>query len=477
MNRTKKLSLLSLALLLVCGAAFAAVQLSPQEDTVQDTSFSLLALDPEQLTQLSWTLDGETLTFAYDSQAGWSYPADSAFPLDRTLLDTMADTLSSVTAYRTIQGVDDLSQYGLEQPQLSLTAVTQDGEYHLDLGDETAMGGQRYVSLQDGNVYLADSNLLAAFSYNLYDFVALEEIPSMTQLTAFTVTCSNRDLDLVYLEDSGLAYNDHYVWFQRDGEAYTTLDTELTEAFLENITLLSWQSCVNYQTDEGALADYGLDTPAAVVTVDYVTTTQEDSGQTDADGNVIYTSVETAHTFTLEIGDYTGESCYARLSGSQMVYTVDAAVADAMVYLSLNSLLPDDVILLDYDALEAVDITLDGEHYHMEKTVVETSGEDADTNQETVWTMDGTQVDLQPVLTALTALSASGSQDGVAPERGEEIRFLFHQNHTGFPTVELVFYSYDSSSCLVSLNGETRLFVDREEVVSIVEQVNALVLG
>ena len=34
-----------------------------------------------------------------------------------------------------------------------------------------------------------------------------------------------------------------------------------------------------------------------------------------------------------------------------MVYYIDATVADAMVYLSLDSLLPDDILLLDSDTV------------------------------------------------------------------------------------------------------------------------------
>ena len=396
--------------------------------------------------------------------------------MDSALLESIANALDSVTAYRTIEGVDDLSQYGLDEPAAAVEVATQNGEYSLEIGDETAIGGQRYVSIGDGSVYLTDTSLLDAFSYELYDFVAEEEIPAMIALTAFTVESDNRDLELVYLEDSGLAYSDHYVWFQRDGEDYITLDTELTESFVGNITLLAWSQCVDYQADEAALAEYGLDEPAAVVTVDYVETTQVDSGLTDEDGDPIYETLETDYTFVLEIGNYDGEYCYARIAGSDMVYYIDATVADAMIYLSLDTLLPDDILMLDGDTVESVDITLDGETYHVEKTMEEITGEDGNPTEQTVWTLDGVEIDFQSVLSALTSLTSTGSGSGLAPERSEEIRFLFHRNTDSFQTVTLAFYQYDSASCLVSLNGEARLFARREDVVSLVEEDNALVL-
>lgn len=40
--------------------------------------------------------------------------------------------------------------------------------------------------------------------------------------------------------------------------------------------------------------------------------------------------------------------------------------------------------------------------------------------------------------------------------------------------MELVFYQYDSGSCLVGLNGETRLLVDRDSLLEIIETLREL---
>ena len=213
-----------------------------------------------------------------------------------------------------------------------------------------------------------------------------------------------------------------------------------------------------------------------MVTVDYVETTQVDSGLTDDDGNVIYDTQETGHTFVLEIGDYDGEYCYARLAGSDMVYYIDAGVADAMLYLEADALLPDDILLLDAGTVESVDVILDGETYHVEHTAEESTDDEGNTTEESVWTLDGTEIDFQPVFTDLISLESSGSEDGLSPERSAEISFVFHLNTDDFHTIELTFYQYDSTSCLVGFNGETRLMTDRDAVVELVEAVNELVL-
>ena len=137
MTRKNRLSLLLLALVVVCAAAAAAVLLSPEESVEEDTSFPVLELEAEDITQLSWSYGGQTQSFAYDPEDGWSYPADSAFPLDPALLESMADALSQLTAYRAIEGAEDLGQYGLEEPQASVAVALGETEYVLAIGDES----------------------------------------------------------------------------------------------------------------------------------------------------------------------------------------------------------------------------------------------------------------------------------------------------------------------------------------------------
>ena len=112
----------------------------------------------------------------------------------------------------------------------------------------------------------------------------------------------------------------------------------------------------------------------------------------------------------------------------------------------------------------------------MEKLLEETTDEEGNTTQETVWTLDGEEVDFQSVFTALTGLESTGSEEGLTPERGAEISFTFHRNTDTYQTLTLTFYQYDSANCLVEFSGETRLLADRDSVLDIVEQVNALVL-
>ena len=124
--------------------------------------------------------------------------------------------ISTVTASKAIEDVEDLAQYGLEDPVCSVT-VTAGKTSKLRIGNETGLGGQRYLSLGDGNVYLVDSSLLSSFSYDLYSIIQKESIPSMSDIRSFVVDDGSRQFTIDYLENSGLAYSDRYTWFARTG--------------------------------------------------------------------------------------------------------------------------------------------------------------------------------------------------------------------------------------------------------------------
>lgn len=178
----------------------------------------------------------------------------------------MVQALKEIQAAKTIENVEDLSEYGLENAVCSIT-VQGEKEYQLAIGEETGLGGQRYLSIGDGNVYLVDASLLDTFALGLYDIVEKETIPSMTDLRGVQITTNAGTLEMEYQEDSGLAYSDQYTWFWKTDGGYTALDTDLAESLVQNITGLTWNSCVEYQASADDLGRYGLDKPAATVTV------------------------------------------------------------------------------------------------------------------------------------------------------------------------------------------------------------------
>lgn len=284
----------------------------------------------------------------------------------------------------------------------------------------------------------------------------------MDDVSALTVRGEIRDLELRYQENSGLAYSDDYVWFLAENADWLALDTALTESLMETVTGLSWQSCVSYDASAEDLAAYGLDDPAVTAEVTYTVAGEDGESQSRTE------------TFTLEIGDYSGESCYARIAGSSLVYLIDAAVSDSLLYTAYDDLRPDEVLSMDWDTVTAIDVTVDGRSYTVTRQVTD---EDGGESQEAVYLLDGSEVEFQELLDDLNAMASTGSAVGLTPERSALVSFTFHRNTDAFSQVELVFYQYDSANCLVSLDGEVVLLAAREDVEAVAESAAALTPG
>ena len=331
MKRGKKLTLLLAVLVVLLAVTCAVLKFAP-EDTNAETEepgVSVFTLDPEAVTELTWTYEGETLTFV-KTDGVWSYAGDSAFPPEESCLTSMLTALSDIVAGKTIEAPEDLSQYGLEQPACAVT-VTTDTTAELLIGDETSIGGERYLSIGDGNVYLVDGSILDSFSYHLLDLVKKESIPSMNSVTSlavdsevqsYTLNCAEADTEEDGEEKSS-------VWFW-NGDNGLPLDTGLTEALIKTVTSMSWGQCMDYNAAD-SLSAYGLDAPTLTVTVNYMETAQVETNETDEDGNAVYETRETEASFVLEIGDYSDGVCYARIAGSHMVYQIDASISDALL--------------------------------------------------------------------------------------------------------------------------------------------------
>lgn len=310
MKRGKKLIALLAVLILLIGAAVAVTLLNAEPEDEADP----VVFKAENIEALYWTYGEEELSFSRSGD-GWVYTADKDFPLDSSYLSSMADAVSEIVSYRTLEDVEDPAEYGMDAPDCTVK-VTSDGVTRTVLiGKETVVDSMRYVSLGDGDIHMVDESLHAAFCYGLYDLIACEELPVMTEVTAMTVAGETPlELTLVTGEESS-------DWYAKTAEGDMLLDFDLTQELVSSVTELSWNSCVCYNAAGDLLVQYGLDTAATKVTVSY-------------------TLDETAQTFVLELGSALEDGTYVRIADSGMVYLIDSEIANNLRNAVYTDLLP-----------------------------------------------------------------------------------------------------------------------------------------
>jgi hypothetical protein len=457
-KRGFKLIILAVVLVLLAGAYIILKGLDLNgEKEAEATPLLLKETAQGDITSLGWSYAADKPVFV-KSDTGWRLEGDDKFPVKQSEVDDLAAKLVKLEAEQAVTVSGDISDYGLDAPGLTVSYKTTDGtENTLVFGDVNSLTGDYYATLNGDNstVYLINSELPKAFMLELKSLLSYETVPdaAFENVSSFTVTSSRGSKAIVYLADNGgLSYTGTYKRFLYEDDKYYAVDDTKAKNIISKVTAIDFTDCVSYDATEAELESYGLSEPALKATVEF----------NDADG--------ISASYTLEFGGYKDESCYVRLEGSSMVYLADAAIEDSLALLSYESLRPDDVCLMDWDTVDRMDISLKGKTY----TVNIASGHTTDADGKDLTTRSFTSGDKlldaekgQALLDAINKLKKSG-EASVSANRGEQIAISFHRNTATFKEMTLTLYMYDSSSSLVSFNGETRLLVSSESVNELV---------
>lgn len=473
MKRGKKLLFLLLALAVITGGYFLVRQLSPDTGEAVDDdeaeSTPVFNITADDITSISWDYFGDKVTLSR-GENGWYYAGGDDFPLNVSVPQTMADTLAGLTATRTLTQVEELSEYGLDDAGHTVTVSAAGNECTISIGSQNSLTEEYYICL-DGDpatVYLVSGGFPGGFLYSLYDLIEMEYIPDITNIQRADIETGRGTASIVYLQDNGgLAYSSLYHWFMETEGGLEALGNAQCDEYFSLITGLEWRECVNYKASQADLDAYGLANPAARITLDYNAILSASSGDADGDGvdEISYTYQE--RSFTLLLGDYADGGCYAMIDGSGMVYLIESATADTLMLVSFNMLRPTDVCLMDWDTVESVGIALDGQVYNIEFSTAEETDEEGSTSTVSAYMYGGIELDTgsaESFIASIDGLTATGEVASDGTGRAEKLSVTFYRGAENFSEMTLTFSVYDSGSCLVSFNGESRLTVATDDV-------------
>ncbi len=471
MKRQKRLLILS-GILVVCVGGTVAVSQVNFEEKMSEKETAIIDIESGDITRLSWNYEEEVSFARQDGE--WKYETDDKMAVDQELLDEIAENLSQITSDKMVEEVQALSVYGLSDPSYSITVETEEETYEIQIGDETFSDGKIYISIGDDYVYLTNAELVDEISYSLLDCVQKEEIPEMESISSVSVD-KEEAVDMVYKEESGYCYSDAYTYYLQDGEEYRNLDNENTENTFTTLSEFSWEECMDYYAEDSELSNYGLDDPDAAVSIVYTPAEEEESTEeADENSEEESSSEETTEEensseqeFSYEVGT-ANDTYYARLSGSNIVYTISQEVYDAAVNASYEELKPEEVLLLDWSTVESIDIEFDGNVYAVD---IEKGGE-----EDAAYTFNDSEIEFGDILDQLSEITVSDDQEAELSNNKEELSLTFHRNTEENKEVKLVFYQYNGSYCISVLNGEETNCVARESVVDLKEAINSVIL-
>ena len=449
MKKSKRLFILLGVLLAACGATFAISRHEEEKEKIQNSDEIILAIEADSVTSLSWEF-GEN-AFAFHKDEKWLYDEDEAFPVDEEKLVDLLEQFQEFGVSFVIEEVEDIAQYGLDEPECTIHITAGEQEYTVTLGAFSTMDSQRYLSIGDGKVYLASHDPFEEYELEIRDLIKHDEIPEISAATGIQFS-GMQEYEISYEEESTNTYCEEDVYFVDS----KPLDTSLVEDYLDTVAGLGLSEYVSYNVTEEELEAFGLAEPELTITSEsfvlHLGRNQEElaaaleSEEEDAEENV---------------------TAYARVGESQIVYEITSSEYADLTKNTYDDLRHKEVLTAAFEDIYQMDITLEGVE-HTFSIVVE---EDVKS-----WKYGEEDLSVSGIQSAMTALTAE-SFTSEEPTEKEEISFTVYMENENYPEIHVELYRYDGSKCIAVVDGETFAMVSRSSVVDLMEAVYGIVLG
>ncbi len=305
-------------------------EVEEQEEAAGET---ILEIDPDSVTEISFLLNGVETVFEQDTEGNWKKSDDETFPVNDALLLYPLDYLVPLKSVRTLTEAEDPSEYGLDNPQNVITLKREDGEETvLTIGDTNEVTGNDYLILNGDTqtVYTVASGLRESIYEDLYDYAISEEIPEIqaSEITGISLSGSDRDGYDLYIEDA--------LWMVDGKEADSDLANELSSA----LGGLDYEGYYDHNCTDPA--EYGLDNPAAVLTITWEEP-EEEEAETGLEEEETQSETETSYTvykISFDIGNEDAEgNYYVQMEGSLEVHSFSGSMISMILGYSAEDLL------------------------------------------------------------------------------------------------------------------------------------------
>ena len=277
-------------LCLLLGAYFLIKNRNSQktEQTVQQEEKKTSLISLENVSHISFRIEGETIGWTKQEDT-WHLDKDDDFPADTEKIDGMISTLSAMTEERTLENVNNLKDYGLEEPVNLIEIQNEEGQSEcIYVGNKNPSTGDTYLCLNDEKttVYTVENDINSLLEDDLLDYAVGEEMPAIISSTIKKIEVQKKDNSYI-LENDG---DSSTGWSVADGNGIRkTADSSASGNLQSAAASLSFQRYYSYHCTEWS--EYGLDKPKMTLTVDYTETDTEklnmdtNTGVTEGNGN------------------------------------------------------------------------------------------------------------------------------------------------------------------------------------------------
>ena len=253
--------------------AYIAKQEAADTESAEEENPEIISIASADVKSIKFVIDKKEVTFEKDGDS-WVKSDETGFPVDQDKIDTLVSSLNSIKAERTLENVEDASEYELDQPDNTITVTTEDGETTvIQLGMENDSTSQEYIDLNkdSSTVYVVSNSTFSSFEGTLYDFAKSGVFPTVDSSTVSKISVDGKDSSYVIEKDENNFWN-----ITGDGETEKA-DSAKATSLASTLSSVAYASFVNYNCAEDELSQYGLDKPYAEITVDYQEKVEKES--------------------------------------------------------------------------------------------------------------------------------------------------------------------------------------------------------
>ncbi len=178
MKKQKKQFFIIICILVLCVGGYLIAKNLPEEEetTVGTKSHTVTSITQSEVAGLSYLYEGNIIELVKEDEV-WKNNEDKSLSLDQTVVSNMLSYVCSITTETVIENPESLAEYGLTNPENTISLTLSDGSnVQLLIGDYLDINGEYYALLAgDTKVYTISSYIPSTFNKSLDLLVVKEE--------------------------------------------------------------------------------------------------------------------------------------------------------------------------------------------------------------------------------------------------------------------------------------------------------------
>ena len=469
-----------------------------QTDETPQNAVTVAKIDTQKINSVRITGEGrEEISLKKDGE-NWKFTDLPEAPVTAETVEGMFANLNPLTAAKELAPEEnELSEYGLDKPQLIVEIGTSNGEQtEIRFGQAVPVTGGNYgMTGGEGKIYAFAENLYTAFAVEKNSLITKEEIADIDSdyLTSISVRKDGKDTfqaEVVSDEKKVDAYTNWIISKPYDKPLAGSVENNWA-TMQGYFTSPTFMELVEYPCED--LEKYGLDKPDSMVEVGYfevkdgyevpeASASPSPSAQaavSQPKAVTIPDEYKEKKGYKLLIGKKSNDgSYYVRLDGSDNVYTM---ASDAVE----NMLGVDAYTYMDHSVYATLATDLTGYEVKIgEKkiTVTHETEKDAEGKDKNVWTLNGKNVPedkeeefLTPYSKAflLEFTSAAKKQAKKGTNAGKPVMTIVYHEKGRDVTVQ--YLPYDGVNFYrVDKDGMDEFLVDKRSVDDVITAFESL---